>query len=87
MHVDSCEEDDLKLLVAYDVFEEADYGHLDMITKGRVLMCSGGLYHMVCGEAWDSDAATVVCRQLGFSQYGMYSYCVHFKTVIIRYLT
>ena len=52
------------------MFDEADYGHLDVIRKGRVLMCSGGVYEVVCGEAWDNDEATVVCRQLGFSQYG-----------------
>ena len=69
-NVDSCTDGNVKLLVAYDVFDEADYGHLDVIRKGRVLMCSGGVYEVVCGEAWDNDEATVVCRQLGFSQYG-----------------
>ena len=57
--------------MARDVFDESDYGHLDMITKGRVKVCSGGRYQVVCGEAWDSNDATVVCRQLHYSQYGM----------------
>ena len=63
-------EGDVKLLVAYDLFDEADYGHLDMITKGRVEICSGGRYHIVSGESWDNNDATVVCKQLGYSPYG-----------------
>jgi len=63
----------VKLLPAYDIFEnEPDYGHLDLISKGRVEVCSGGLYHMVCGEDWDNDDATAVCRKLGYSQYGQF---------------
>lgn len=66
----SCHDGDVKLLGAYDIFDDADYGHLDLITKGRIKVCSGGLFHILCGESWDSVDATVVCRQLRLSQYG-----------------
>ena len=61
---------DVKLLVAYDLFDEDDYGHLDRITRGRVEICSSNKYYIVSGESWDDDEATVVCRQLGYSPYG-----------------
>ncbi len=65
---------DVKLLVAYDLFNEDDYGHLDRITRGRVEICSSNKYYIVSGESWDDDEATVVCRQLGYSPYGNNAY-------------
>ena len=42
----------------------------DEIARGRVEVCSGGSFGTVCGHQWEDQDASIVCSQLGFSQYG-----------------
>ena len=39
-----------------------------------VHICSNGLFERVCGRGWNNRHAAVVCRQLGFSVDGMFTY-------------
>ena len=40
---------------------------------GAVQVCIGGVWGSICSDSfWDNNDASVVCKQLGFSPYGMY---------------
>ena len=43
----------------------------DVANAGRVEVCSNSLWTTICHNMWDVNDARVVCRELGFSEYGM----------------
>ena len=82
-----CVEDSIRLFLGDDdlafyhgEFDPSFYQDRDRLTRGRVEYCFNQTYHGICGDDWGFPHASVVCRQLGFSQYGMlhYPHITHF---------
>lgn len=54
-----------------DTEERLFYSFDGRLLSGRVEYCfDGSDYLAVCGDSWESIDASVVCKQVGFSEYG-----------------
>ena len=63
------EGDDYSLYLTED--EIAEYYFVkDEVSRGRVEICMSGQWGTLCNRVWDDIAASVACRQLGFSPHG-----------------
>ena len=40
-------------------------------SSGRVEICYNNAWSTICSDYWDNNDASVICKQLGYSQYGM----------------
>ena len=66
-----------------DTVIESDYPHYlkeGRLSVGRVEVCIGGRYGAVCDNYWDYEDASVVCKQLRFSQYGEYGKHLYYSS-------
>ena len=72
--VASCSEGIVRICSGTDrncvVSDSDDFLIDDRLSVGRIEVCSGGRYGTVCDDHWTNQAASVACRQLGFSPYG-----------------
>ena len=77
--VATCNDGNVRLVVSDDVnsfysretMYDSSFYDKDGLRAGRVEVCIGGSYGTVCYNGWDNQDASVVCRALGFSLYGI----------------
>ena len=68
----SCLEGAVRLLRSEELDDYSSvYDNSDERLVGRVEVCIGENYVTVCDDEWGNSDASVVCRQLGFSPYGI----------------
>lgn len=69
----------LSMLTVHNVHsaEVCDNGQLRLVGgsteyEGRVEVCYNEAWGTICDDGFDNADATVICRQVGYSQIGMY---------------
>ena len=74
----TCSEGDIRLGIGnltefyLTIDEKEDYYFIkDELARGRVEICVAGGYGIVCSNQFGAEDASVVCSQLGFSNYGI----------------
>ena len=63
-------EDDEEFYNGLDYVDETYYYDKDKLTRGRVELCMNDSFYGICRDSWDFVHAAIVCKQLGFSEYG-----------------
>ena len=91
-HAATCIEGDVRLGVGnltefyISVNEYESYFFVkDELARGRVEVCLEGSYGTVCDDNFSNTEASVVCRQLGFSENGAVSHVVALRVPFIVY--
>ena len=79
--------DDVDNFYNGDTMYESSYYDKDGLKVGRVEVCIGGRYSTVCYDGWDDQDASVVCRQLNLSPYGMHIHKLPGTVSLRLYLT
>ena len=86
----TCIDGDIRLLVGddYSLYlmenERADYYFVkDEVSRGRVEICMSGNWGTLCNDFWNDIAASVTCRQLGFSSHGKLLDSCHFSSLSV----
>ena len=85
----SCQEGTVRLLVGSETEFygnendfESYYFIKDQLARGRIEICFNEEYTSVCNKPWTNVEASITCTQLGFSPYGMPSFCHNYYLYI-----
>lgn len=82
LYLETCTDGKVRLLIGeghsyyepdFSQYEDLNIYDKNGLRAGRVEVCIGGRYGTVCDNGWDNYDASVLCKQLGFSPYGITS--------------
>lgn len=67
-----------------DIAKDDTYYIDDALAIGRIELCLGGKWSAVCENVWTKEDASVACKQLGFSNAGIYCYCWLYVVPVLK---
>ncbi len=74
--IGTCIEDDVR------IFSMAGYDRFQEFVSGEAQICLNSIFVSICDDSWDNSDASVICRQIGFSPFGIFNSFVYVYSLI-----